>query len=66
MSSLISVLEPLANPIWVFLVVGEVLSLYSIAGSAVVLVTITVWCIWGEKQKQKQALTEQEMIQTAE
>ena len=38
--SLLGALEPLLNPIWVFLVDG---------GGAVVIVTVTLWCIFGQR-----------------
>ena len=42
---LVTALEPILNPIWVFLVVGERPSGWSLAGGAVVLVTVTVWSV---------------------
>lgn len=50
--SLLSVLEPLFNPIWVFLVLGEQPGAYALIGGAVVLLTITLWCVWDGRQKQ--------------
>ena len=38
--SLIGMLEPIANPIWVFLFLGEKPSVYSVAGGAIVLAAI--------------------------
>lgn len=52
--SLLSVIEPLLNPVWVLVAVGERPSVFALAGGAVVLSVITVWCVWGEKQNQKQ------------
>ena len=42
---LVTALEPIMNPIWVFLVLGERPGLWSIIGGAVVLVPITVWSL---------------------
>ncbi len=42
---LITTLEPILNPIWVFLVIGERPGGWAILGGAVVLVSITVWSI---------------------
>ena len=42
--SLIGMLEPLLNPIWVFLVVGERPGFFALIGGVVVLVTVAVWC----------------------
>lgn len=41
---LISVLEPVLNPVWVFLTIGEVPGTMAFIGGAVVLVVITAWC----------------------
>ena len=52
--SLLSVLEPLFNPVWVFLVLGEQPGAYALIGGAVVLATITLWCMYDERLRQKQ------------
>ncbi|MDD3920443.1 MAG: EamA family transporter [Eubacteriales bacterium] len=49
MASMLSVIEPLLNPIWVLLVIGEAPGKFALIGGAAVLVTITLWCIWNEK-----------------
>lgn len=49
--SIISVVEPLLNPVWVFLVMGERPSVFALIGGVLVLITVTIWCVWGEKQK---------------
>ncbi len=41
-SLLISVLEPLCNPVWVFLVLGETPGPRAVAGGAIILVTVTL------------------------
>jgi len=41
-AALVSMLEPIANPLWVLLVLGEVPSVFAVAGGAVVLAAI-VW-----------------------
>lgn len=43
---LIPVIEPLLNPLWVFLIRGEMPGLLSILGGLVVLVSVTLWCLW--------------------
>ncbi len=40
---LITALEPVLNPIWVFLVVGEQPGFWALVGGGMVLVTITAW-----------------------
>ncbi len=42
---LVTALEPILNPIWVFLAVGEQPGHWAMIGGAVVLVTITVWSV---------------------
>jgi drug/metabolite transporter, DME family len=47
-ASLVGMLEPIANPIWVFLILGERPSLFAVAGSVVVLSAITWHTVQGE------------------
>jgi len=42
-SSIIATLEPILNPLWVFLVVGEVPSPLAIVGGAIVLTTVLIY-----------------------
>jgi drug/metabolite transporter (DMT)-like permease len=41
---LIPVIEPIVNPIWVFLMIGEIPGKWSIIGGAVVLIAVTFRC----------------------
>ncbi|MDP4109739.1 MAG: DMT family transporter [Bacillota bacterium] len=50
--SLISTVEPLLNPVWVFLFAGEAPGPFALTGGAVVLGTITLWFV---KQSRLQA-----------
>ena len=50
---LIPVLEPILNPIWVFLLIGEVPGTSAFAGGAVVLTVITAWCVMPIMKKAK-------------
>lgn len=43
--SLIVMLEPLLNPVWVFLFMGEMPGLFALLGGLVVLLTVTLWCV---------------------
>lgn len=45
--SLLGMLEPLLNPVWVFIFDGERPGRLSLIGAAIVIVTITVWSIAG-------------------
>ncbi|WP_411676421.1 DMT family transporter [Caproicibacter sp.] len=47
--SLIGTLEPLLNPIWVFLFYGEAPGRYALFGGALVLISITGWCVWRDR-----------------
>lgn len=46
---LISALEPLLNPVWVFLFDGEAPGPSSLVGGIVVIATVTLWNIWNGK-----------------
>lgn len=43
--SLIGMIEPLLNPVWVFLVIGERPGAFALLGAAVVMVTVCVWSV---------------------
>jgi len=43
--SLIGTLEPLLNPLWVFLFIGETPGFYALTGGAIVIAAVTGWCI---------------------
>lgn len=45
-ASLIAMLEPLLNPLWVFLVVGETPSLNAVIGGGIILAAVTLQSIW--------------------
>jgi drug/metabolite transporter (DMT)-like permease len=47
--SLIGTLEPLLNPVWVFLFDGEAPGLYALFGAIVVIAAISAWCVWQNK-----------------
>lgn len=47
--SLLSTVEPLLNPVWVFLFSKEAPGIFALVGGFVVIVTITVWCILRDK-----------------
>lgn len=43
--SLIGMLEPLLNPVWVALFIGEVPGLYALCGAVIIIVTVSWWCV---------------------
>ena len=47
--SLLGAIEPLLNPVWVFIFSGEAPGLFALFGGVVVIVSITLWCIWQNK-----------------
>lgn len=47
---LIQTLEPILNPIWVFLIVGEIPGQWALVGGSLVLVAVTARAIWAARQ----------------
>lgn len=58
--SLLGAVEPLLNPLWVFLFDGEAPGIFALFGGVVVIATITVWCIIGNKDEQKNRTSAQQ------
>ena len=46
---LLGAVEPLLNPVWVFLFNGERPGVFALLGAAVVITSITVWSIYGQE-----------------
>ena len=51
--SLIAVLEPLLNPLWVYLQTGETIGFISLNGGVLVVSSVTFWCVCGDLKKGK-------------
>ena len=51
--SLLGAVEPLLNPVWVFIFYGEAPGLWALIGGVVVVATITVWCVYGDLRGKK-------------
>jgi len=49
--ALLGAVEPLLNPVWVLIFNGETPGLFAILGAVVVIVSITTWLIYGNKEK---------------
>lgn len=49
--SLIGMIEPLLNPVWVFLFVGEKPGFFALLGGGVVLVTVTIWSVMSARRQ---------------
>lgn len=56
--NLIGAIEPLLNPVWVFLFNGEAPGFFALIGGVIVIVAITIWCIWNERVSRLQDLVE--------
>ena len=50
--SLLAVLEPLLNPVWVFLFAGENPGVWSLVGGVIVVAVITLWYVYDAKHPQ--------------
>lgn len=49
--SLLGTLEPLLNPVWVFLFDGEAPGTFALMGGGLVILTVTVWCIRRDRSR---------------
>lgn len=50
---LLGAVEPLLNPIWVFLFDGEKPGFYALIGAVIVVASVTAWCAFGNKNKEE-------------
>ena len=48
---LLGVIEPLLNPVWVALFDGEMPGIFALIGGVIVIVTVTLWCALGNRDK---------------
>ena len=48
--SLIGMLEPLLNPVWVFIFAGEMPGIFALVGAIIIIGVVTWWCITEEKE----------------
>lgn len=51
--TLISVIEPLLNPVWVFIFKKEVPGPNAFVGAAIILISVTSWCIYNDTKEKK-------------
>ncbi|MFR5602050.1 MAG: DMT family transporter [Lachnospiraceae bacterium] len=54
--SLIGMIEPLLNPVWVFLFVGERPGFFALVGGGIVLVTVAVWSVISAAEPKRKKL----------
>lgn len=50
--SLIGMLEPILNPVWVFIFDGERPGIYALIGAIIVIAAVIIWCIAGENKEE--------------
>ena len=50
LACLITAMEPVLNPVWVALAVGEVPGPFAVAGGVVIVLTVVIYNIWAEKR----------------
>lgn len=48
-ASLLGVVEPLCNPLWVFIFAHEIPGPFALTGGAVIILTVTAYCIWRDR-----------------
>lgn len=53
--SLLGALEPLLNPVWVFIFDGEAPGMWALIGGVVVVATITAWCVHGDLRERERS-----------
>lgn len=51
--NLLSALEPLLNPVWVFIFDGEKPGVFALIGGIIVISAVTVWCAFGNSTKEE-------------
>jgi len=49
--SILSLIEPLLNPVWVYLGLGEKPGRFALLGGVAVLITVTLWSVWRAKRE---------------
>ena len=58
--SLLAVLEPLLNPVWVYLFAGENPGAWSLVGGVIVIAVITLWYVYDARHPQAESLASTE------
>ena len=48
---LLGAVEPLLNPVWVLLFDGERPGLFALIGAVIVVVSVTIWCMFGQERE---------------
>ncbi len=55
---LLGAVEPLLNPVWVLIFDGEKPGIFAFIGGIIVIMSITVWCIFGKEQAPQETMAE--------
>lgn len=50
---LLGAVEPLLNPVWVFIFDGEKPEFYALIGAVIVIASVTLWCAFGNRIKEE-------------
>ena len=58
-SSLVTVFEPLLNPVWVALIYHEVPGVWALVGGVIVIANVLTWCIMRDKREERQKVKQQ-------
>ena len=53
LACLITAMEPILNPVWVALTIGEIPGVFAVAGGVVIVITVVFYNIWVEKHPEK-------------
>ena len=52
--SLLGAVEPLLNPVWVLIFDGERPGTFALIGGVIVIISVTLWCVFGNKNSEEQ------------
>ena len=53
--------EPLLNPVWVLIFDGERPGVFALIGGVIVVVSITLWCVFGQEKPEESPRTSGEL-----
>lgn len=59
--SLLGAAEPLLNPVWVLIFDGERPGIFALIGGVIVVVSITIWCVFGQEKPEESPRTSGEL-----
>lgn len=59
--SLIGVIEPLLNPVWVAIFDGEIPGIFALIGAVIIIVSVSGWCILSDREGSAKTRTDRSM-----